>query len=78
MLNISLSYEFFLAASFVAGKYELLLSSKNTSYLWKRHLLCSKSQVLSGITGQLPISSDAICYSARGTISGKVICYCVI
>ena len=36
-----------------------------------------QSQVLSGITGQLPISGDAICYSARGAISGKVICYCL-
>ena len=38
---ISLSYELFLAASFVAGQYELFLSSNSTSYLLKCHLLCS-------------------------------------
>ena len=36
---ISLSCELFLAASFVAGQYELFLSSNSTRYLWKRHLL---------------------------------------
>ena len=38
---ISLSYELFLAASFVAGQYELFLSSNSTSYLSKHHLLCN-------------------------------------
>ena len=42
---ISLSYELFLAASFVAGQYELFLSSNCTSYLWKRHLLCSRGNL---------------------------------
>ena len=78
---ISLSYDLYLAASFVAGQYELFLSSISTSFLWKCHLLLcimGNPQVLSCITGQLPISGDAICYSARGAVSGKVICYCVI
>ena len=37
-----------------------------------------QSLVLSCITRQLPISGDAICYSARRAICGKVICYCAI
>ena len=48
-----LSYELLLAASFVAGQYELFLSSNSMSYLWKCHLLCSRGnfrycQVLPG------------------------------
>ena len=42
---ISLSYELFLAASFVAGQYKLFLSSNSTSYLGKRHLLCNRGNL---------------------------------
>ena len=34
-------YELFLVASFVAGQYELFLSSSSTGYIWKHHLLCN-------------------------------------
>ena len=57
---ISLSYELFLAASFIAGQYELFLLSNSTSYLWKRHLLlCNLSfkqhlNIVNGGVGLLP------------------------
>ena len=46
------------------------LSSNSTRFT----VQYGQSQVLSGITRQLPISGDAICYSARGAVSGKVVC----
>ena len=82
---ISLSYELFLAASFVAGQYELFLSFNSTSYLWKSHLLCIVGNlryclVLLGKYLFLAMPFDIVQEEQFRNLfySDKVICYYVI